>query len=233
MHPDVYLTKEGFAVVRGDTHLSKWIEETGQIDHGQRIAERFKAYFSEGDIVVDVGASLGDHTVPYAQIVGERGSVFAFEPLPVAWDALCYNIRNYPQVCPCHVALGDAQYETRIARSENLGASHLGLDGEITFVDTLDAFEISNVKFIKIDVEGWELRVLRGAEQTIMDSKPVIMFEVSPHYARTGTNASEVYRWLWDHGYKTEDFGRGPQYDAIAVPNVAAKGRNMISGLLQ
>lgn len=232
-HSDIYLTKAGFAVVRGDTHLSKWIEETGQIDHGQRIAERFRQYFGPGDTVVDIGASLGDHTVPYAQIVGEKGCVIAFEPLAVAFEALVYNTRDYPQVMLIPTALGDSQYETCIKRGENLGASHLGLDGEVALVDCLDEYEFEKVKFIKIDVEGWELRVLRGAEKTIMDSRPIIMFEVSPHYARTGSTAAEVYRWLWDHGYRTEDFGGGPQYDAIAYPNGLVKPRgNLVSGLL-
>jgi len=101
------ITKEGFAVLEHDTHLSRWIEGSGRIDHNEKVNQNVCKYFNRGDWVVDAGASLGDHTVPYASKVGPQGRVFAFEPQKESFQCLEYNTKEFPNVTCLNYALGD------------------------------------------------------------------------------------------------------------------------------
>jgi len=194
------ITKEGFAVLERDSHLSRWIEETGRIDHNEDVVNKVCKYFNEGDHVLDIGASLGDHTVPYARRVGRVGKVYAFEPQPESFDCLKFNVRHYPQVQIFNFALGEADGEMKwINRDDNVGASRVieepdGRD-EVTMIEvrTLDSIHFPRLDFIKIDTEGYDLFVMRGGIETIRKHRPKIMFELS--------GCSLKY-----YGLKTEDF---------------------------
>jgi len=66
----------------------------------------------------------------------------------------------------------------------------------------LDSFGLKRVDFIKIDVEGYELEVLKGGEYTITSCKPIIVLETKDkHYERYGTNFREIKRWLEARSY--------------------------------
>ena len=59
------ITKEGIAILENDTHISKWVEESGKLDHDQNDIPLILKYINEGDTVVDCGAFIGDHTIAY------------------------------------------------------------------------------------------------------------------------------------------------------------------------
>jgi hypothetical protein len=209
------ITKAGWAVINGDTHLSKWIDETGLIDHGQNLTDQYRELgIRPGDTVVDVGACLGDTTVPLAEVVGPEGRVYAFEPNPEPFACLMYNTHRYDTV-------------TYIQVHSNIGASYLSTHKEALPVamTTLDKYELSGVRFIKIDVEGWELEVLAGAERTVNVCHPTMKIETAVHCARYNTTRRNLYKWLKDHGYSCEpeelDMEKHPQYDIIAKHNVS------------
>lgn len=221
------ITKGGFAVIDDDTHFSKWIEQTGQIDHGQFIERSFRKWFGEGDTVIDVGACLGDHTVPYAQIVGDKGQVFAFEPNQEAYECLIHNTQNYPQIKCFNFGLSDIEKDLGFVRHSNLGASYLTDDGSAKVkVKPLNSitnlFDLTKVKFIKIDVEGWELNVLNGCKEMITQSKPIIMIEIAAcHQERYGNTPIDIYKWLKDNGYNVGEVLNEPQYDLVVYPNMS------------
>lgn len=219
------ITKEGWAVVDHDTHFSQWIESTGEIDHGQKIAERFAKWFGPGDTAIDVGACLGDHTVPYAQIVGTGGKVYAFEPNKEAYDCLIHNTQAFPQIQCFNCGLSDTEEDIGFVRHPNLGASYLeqgsGQQVHIVPLDSLmDSYDFSKTKFIKIDVEGFELKVLEGAAKIITQCKPILMLEIAGcHQARYGKQPEDIYSWLTTNGYTPEQILDVPQYDLVAYPN--------------
>lgn len=217
------IVKGGWAVVDNDTHFSQWIELTGEIDHGQKIAERFTQWFGPGDTAIDVGACLGDHTVPYAKIVGSAGQVFAFEPNPEAFECLAYNTRNYPQVKCFNCGISDIEENIGFVRNENLGASYLeqgtGNPVHIRPLDSFTEYDFSKTKFIKMDVEGWELKALMGSESIINTYKPIIMLEIAAgHQARYGKTPQDIYDWLKAHRYDPGEVLNEPQYDMVAYP---------------
>jgi len=128
---------------------------------------------------IDVGAHIGNHTLWFALACGLK--VYAFEPLE--YRALMDNLQinslngNDGSVRAWPVALGD-----RAGRAGAVGKGTLEsreIDGSDTVpVCVLDDFHLSDdISLMKIDVEGWEPQVLRGARETITKNRPVIYAE--------------------------------------------------------
>ena len=137
-----------------------WEEST----HKYEIPE---ASVREGDVVIDAGAAEG----LFSLMVADRASsVFAFEPAPVLKDCLLATIGEYNNVHFSHTAL--SSYRTRSGSLEGYGERcELGGSEENKtpiMVDTIDhVFGLKRVNFIKADVEGSELALLKGAKSTL------------------------------------------------------------------
>ena len=224
------IIRQGIAILEEDTHISKWVRETGLIDHGQWIEHYFRRFFGEGDTVVDAGAFIGDHTVPYAQLVGPTGRVLAFEPNPAAHECLSHNTRAYPWVQTLHAGLSDTDGKFYIVPNDNAGASHLSLTHSprvlmprLVNVWPLDDAEIPSLAFMKIDVEGMEVDVLEGAKKTLQRCRPALLIEASVHQKRVGRSHNHIFQWLTDNLEDVTLFppthtGQ-PQYDIEVIPN--------------
>lgn len=143
-----------------------------------------------GATVVDVGANIGEWTLQMADAVGPGGRVVAVEPIPRMAEAIEKSAlaNNMTQVSVHALALADAegQAEFSVERG-NTGGSRLGraagaVDTITVPVATLDALlarlAIGRVDFIKVDVEGFELEVLRGARATLARDAPGMYLEV-------------------------------------------------------
>ncbi|HPQ11449.1 MAG TPA: FkbM family methyltransferase, partial [Bacillota bacterium] len=131
-----------------------------------------------GDIVLDVGAYVGEASLWFSSIVGSEGTVYAFEPEPMAFRMLRNNLKvnNIQNVIPVNMAVGDTDKLMKL--SGNSGASVLteSMNGAVVKVITIDSFvaqqHFTKVSFMKMDVEGYELNVLIGASETIQKFKP-------------------------------------------------------------
>lgn len=146
-----------------------------------------------GDTVVDVGANIGEWTLQMADAVGLSGRVIAIEPIPHLAEALQKSAlaNNMRHVSIAAVALseGEGQAEFSVERA-NTGGSRLGryardkdeFDTITVRVETLDALiarsGVGRVDFIKVDVEGFELEVLRGARATLAKHRPPMYLEL-------------------------------------------------------
>ena len=127
-----------------------------------------------GGVFVDVGANVGTYAMVLARHVGAGGRVIAIEPHPVTHARLAFNraASGFPQVTPVAAAAGASDGELMIETDgDNLGASHIVSDqgsGNALRVPSfrlqriLDDAAISQVDALKIDVEGFEDRVLTG-----------------------------------------------------------------------
>jgi len=131
-----------------------------------------------GDIVFDIGAYVGDTSLWFSKAVGPQGKVYAFEPEPSNFEKLKANIeRNkVTNVIPLQLALSENEGEMQItgggggsAITETAGDTSV----KVTTVDNIvEANKLPRVDFIKMDVEGHELKVLEGAHETIETFKP-------------------------------------------------------------
>lgn len=132
-----------------------------------------------GDVVVDCGANNGFTGVLFARAVGPRGRVIGFEPSPVNLEAARANARlnNVPNFELVAAAVGAAS--GRVAFDPGFGNGSIVAGGPIEVpVITLDEhFTGQRVDFIKVDVEGYEIEVLRGA-QAILGQHPGLAIEV-------------------------------------------------------
>lgn len=139
-----------------------------------------------GDTVVEVGANIGAHTVALAKLAGPAGRLVAVEPQRVVHQMLCANLalNDITWVRCLHAAAGAAPGEIRVPhidyrQTSNFGGVALGAytEGEPVPVLTVDALQLPELHLLKIDVEGMELDVLRGAAQTLVRCRPAVYVE--------------------------------------------------------
>ena len=142
-----------------------------------------------GDVVIDVGTNLCEWTVPMSRLVGDKGLVFAFEPIPEMTLALrkTVGINRLGNVSVVGSALGgqsgSSTFYIDLDHSGGSGLSRSGKNVKQITVSTfrLDDFfsgdKISSCSLLKIDVEGAERAVLEGGVLFLSKFKPVIIFE--------------------------------------------------------
>src|SRR5690606_5205548 len=124
--------------------------EAGRLDHDQNMLPLLRPYIPEGGAVIDIGAYIGDHTVFYAECVGDFGWVYAFEPNSDAFDCLEYNTADLGNVFAVKVGVSDRASSIGLAISVNGGATYATPDGNLPCID-IDSFAPLWVDFIKMD----------------------------------------------------------------------------------
>jgi FkbM family methyltransferase len=184
-----------------------------------------------GGTAVDVGANQG--IFAYA-LAGIADRVVAFEPNPDYATFARWMLRGRAKVhtlalsdrpgrATFHVPMSDDGMMLHFAG--NLKHTHAQFRNERTFevaVGTLDGFDLSAVRFIKIDVEGSEREVLDGARMTIARDRPLLLLELlSGTYADPGSYAAAICR---DFGYDAVIVQHGRKIPAL--PAIAALGKN-------
>ncbi len=206
-----------------DTHLSRWVEQDRRLDHARGYLERFRDHIPVGGTVIDCGTSIGDHTITYAEMVGPTGRVFGFEANPDVAECCQLNMGGFEWVEILPVGLSDTFSSAGIEVNENVGASRL-VPGDSIQLSKLDDYLplINRCDFIKVDIEGYEVKMLRGAEKLIRKYRPVILMEVNDGALRLqGTNPDVVWRTLMQYGYTVrvaEGEINTPMYDILAKP---------------
>lgn len=190
----------------------------------------YLSFARPGDIALDVGANVGAHAVFLSHLVGRRGRVLAFEPLPANIDALKETVRRrarHPNITILPVAVGNsALREGRVTLripGDDLTQASLALHTTgswggkppvrevavpLTSLDTSkDVQSLRHIELVKIDVEGGELDVLRGGSQTLSRHLPLIYCEAYD-------------KWQASFGYGPADllsFARSLGYQAARV----------------
>jgi len=180
----VYQTRSGpMMALTTDQYVGRALEVYGEYCPDEWALLR--QLIRPGMTVVEVGANMGTHSVDMARACAP-GDFYAFEPQPRLFQILCgnlalNNIANalaYPEAC------GDEDGEVGIARIDYDVAGNFGgfsLDryrGDIKVrIRTIDGLGLQQCNLIKIDVEGFEPRVIRGAAETIRRCRPILYVE--------------------------------------------------------
>jgi FkbM family methyltransferase len=168
--------------------------------------EAFRVAAVTGGVALDVGANVGAYSLLLGQWVGTNGSVFAFEPAPDIFKGLARHIvMNGLEtvVTPIPAAVGDRVATASLLVAGTHGESRLAsgeAEGDTIAVPmtTVDAFCVERgltPDFIKVDVEGFELSVLRGARETIRraGSRLALFVEMHPSvWPVLGTSRQEI-----------------------------------------
>jgi FkbM family methyltransferase len=167
----------------------------------------FKEYCRPGDTVVDVGANVGEVSIVLSQRVGSTGHVFAFEPQPRVFQYLLGNLalNRCGNVTPRNVALGSAPGLARMSDDKQDDMNRITQTGVIEVTcSTLDAELPSEaIALLKIDVEGSELSVLRGAREVLTRVACVNCELIDEHCRRYGHAMGDVVAFLQQAGFTT------------------------------
>ena len=183
--------------------------------------ERLFSLIKEGEVFVDIGANIGEFSLKAAQRVGEHGQAFAFEPDPVNFKRLQTNLLLNPtlNITPFQVGLGSVE-ERKILfspRSDNAGmkrivaaSGSMPIKGVEVAIRTLDEevyqLGLSQIDWLKIDVEGYEGEVLKGGIMTLTTYQPTLFIELDDDNLRAqGSSAQAVVEFLEELGYALEE----------------------------
>jgi FkbM family methyltransferase len=191
------------------------------------LTELTRTSLSPGAVFIDVGANAGYFSLIAAKCVGKSGKVLAIEPNPSVAQQLRGNVKrsNLSNVIVEQVACADSQsIETLYIPDESsLGKASLsksnagGIDSVNVRTTTLDQLilhhGLEKVTFVKVDVEGAELRVLSGMKEALKTFRPIIVLELVPeHLANLGTTKEEVVSFLSSLSYSIETMGSHENY---------------------
>lgn len=212
---------------RNDQYVGRSLIEYGEFSKGE--TDLFRAILKPGMKVIDVGANIGALTVPIAQIVGPDGVVIAYEPQRLVFQTLCANIAlNSLQNVDCiHAAAGADGYmnvaEPDPDRRQNFGGIPLKEHGDNDTYTVRSERITGHCDFIKIDAEGMEADVIRGALETletIGEQRPIIYCENDrdEKAAELLTLLHDLEYQMWEHEpplYSPDNF-RGKRDDVFA-----------------
>lgn len=176
-------------VLRGDSVIGRSLRIYGEFAGTE--VDAMLTLLRPGMAVLDVGANIGAHTLAFAGAVGPSGEVTSIEPQRHCFHLLCANtVMNQHQNVNCiRAAAGDVPGSCRVpvlnpTKRLNFGAFDLSMEaGEGLVADdvpivTIDGLNLGKCDFVKVDVEGHEVKVLRGAAETIARFRPVFYVEV-------------------------------------------------------
>ncbi len=162
----------------------------------------YKKLIQPGFTILDIGANIGAHTIHFSKLTGENGKVIAFEPTDYAFKKLCKNASlnsefssnltliqallideindNIPESIPSRWPLSSVD-------SSNAHPIHLGVFESLTHAKKLRLddwyleLQKPKVNLIKIDVDGFEIDVLKGAKHLLNEQKPILVMEFAPY----------------------------------------------------
>ncbi|MCH9609796.1 MAG: hypothetical protein S4CHLAM45_01880 [Chlamydiales bacterium] len=212
---------------------------------GNRPIEKHRALISAywcnpGDFVLDIGAHLGDFSRIYSSLVGKEGLVFAYEPNPLVYPHLEHfmALSSIKNVITKKRAVSDTTGEMVSMKINADTLSYQGsslepllwndarMPGNTTIVkvetekldDLLEEKHLPPIRFIKIDVEGHEHAVLRGAEKILLTQRPLVIFEYG--YVK-GEFEPDTIRQMEEMGYACYDCATdqrvSPNYERVVT----------------
>ena len=221
-----------FILVRGDM-ISIFLDMYGEWSETE--VELFRFLLPPNGVCIEVGSNIGGHAVPLSKICNQ-GRVYCFEPQRPIFHVLCGNlaINNCLNVTARHQAVGSAASIAQIEACDystywNYGSFSLskGFSSESEFTGSVrqEAVEVisldtdpeisslSRIDFIKIDAEGFETEVSKGAKQIISKHRPDLFIEASDaksvdEIIRALSQIGYVGQWFISHRFRHDNFNR-------------------------
>ncbi|MBB3188404.1 FkbM family methyltransferase [Microbacter margulisiae] len=177
-----------------------------------------RKFLSPGDCFYDIGANIGLYTLYAANIVGIQGTVYAFEPAPSTFSRLEKNIQlnsysnvileniglsNSKEILPFHLSTNGYDAWNSFANLNELNNSNITNVHTITLDEYDETNQIQHIDLMKIDVEGWELNVLKGASKLLASTEaPVLLVEFTETNAfAAGYYCGELFDYVKSFGY--------------------------------
>jgi len=198
---------DGWYFPDGESHLPQWIANPKVRMHlNGRAAYQGQKQVAAMELckqhrtAVDVGAHVGLWSFNLARAFNH---VHAFEPVQAHRECFETNTAELGNITLYACALGDRAGRVKI-RTEPTSSGDSRVDGVGDIpMHTLDRMQLENVDLVKIDCEGFELFVLRGAEELLARQKPVVVVEQKPgHAQKFGLGERDAVAYLESLGYR-------------------------------
>ncbi|MBL8200610.1 MAG: FkbM family methyltransferase [Chromatiales bacterium] len=188
-HQRLIKARHGYVLYnRNDTVIGRSIEMYGEYFESE--VKVFRRFVGAGDVALDVGANIGTHTLALARLTGPRGFVYAFEPQRLVFQTLCANValNSLTNVHCVNAAVGETPGMLRMSdpdpdQANNFGGAQVEMLAgapqapPVARVALDDFLDVGGLKLVKIDVEGMEAQVLRGARRTLDRFRPLLYVE--------------------------------------------------------
>ncbi len=211
--------KSDFAIVQGN---KMFLDPGDSLDlslrgvYGELDTNIVKNEIKSGDIVIDVGANIGYYTLIFAKLVGNTGKVIAFEPEPKNFELLKKNIavNKLSNVILEQKIVSDNNKRTKLfLANSGIVGHHINTTknnqnfievDSITLDDYLDKNNLTNkINFLKIDVEGAEMKVLEGAKTILQNQNLKIFTEFNRLVIKKlGMDPRQILSLLTNNGFK-------------------------------
>ncbi len=194
-----------------------------------------KKNLSEGDVFFDIGANIGLMSIFSSYCVGKTGKVYAFEANPETAKLLQYNIElnKINNITIIDKAVGNATGKIKIYNNwaVNRGGATLikpkqetdSFEVDLIKIDSITEYDSMKIGMIKIDVEGFEMDVLRGLEKILQKSKaPKLIVECSADRNNNYDSVFEIYDFIKKvNKYKIYKLSKGKERlgDLVEIQN--------------
>jgi len=221
----------------GDVRLARWLHpgESPKVVT-QRSVDAFRRFLKPGDVAIDIGAHTGDSTMPMALAVGTRGTVFALEPNPYVFKVLERNAALNPDkthIVPLMFAAmpRDGSFEFEYSDSGYCnGGFHrsisrwthghfikLRVEGRniAAYLSRHAPDDLSRLRFIKIDAEGFDRAVTAALADTLKARRPYLKAEVYKHLPEADRRG--FYHDLRSLGYRVFKCADVDDVDAVSA----------------
>ncbi|MEZ4906001.1 MAG: FkbM family methyltransferase [Spirosomataceae bacterium] len=236
----------------GNIDFAEWTNPlTSPSGLKQETIDFFRKFIKEGDLVIDIGANIGDTTVPMALAAGKTGLALGFDPNPYVYKVLAENAKLNPQklnIDPLCYAISVQEEEFYFISSEasfaNGGISPTKESSHGKFIHTekikgvqLKRFLEQNyaewlpqLSFIKVDTEGYDKEILKSIADLITTYKPIVVAE---SFGKSSNEAKiELFEVITQPGYEVfyfEDFDTTAQIIPIKTKEEMTQWRNTIN----
>ncbi|HOY14998.1 MAG TPA: FkbM family methyltransferase [Saprospiraceae bacterium] len=184
------------------------------------IIEHLHEHIKNAKVVLDIGAHVGCHTLIYKSINNDC-SVYSFEMQSIIYELLKKNIaiNHLQKVQAFHCAIGESigmvtisdtiadgpnkneKFAYNNGNEYNFGGVSLGPGQQEILMISIDSLQLEACDFIKIDVEGFEYFVIKGASQTMQKYKPVIFYE--ENYKKISQSTTELLKSMGYNSFET------------------------------
>jgi FkbM family methyltransferase len=230
------MTAPYFRWTASPTYLAHLFKAVAK-QHHKPLIPLFRRMIPEDGVVLDVGAHAGQYAKIFSRLA-PRGQVYAFEPGSYARSILrvalalnrCRNVAVVPLALGSREGTEILTLPVKRPGSYGFGLAHFGpetrfttVERETVAVSTIDRMAellgLTRLDFIKADIEGWELQLVRGGEQAIRRFRPVMLLELNAQaLARAGDDLETAFAAISELGYCPSVIDATGAFTPVAAP---------------
>ena len=227
MTSEIFKNEDGQFIIFPNDAIAQHIKSGKPWEpHFKSVIEQF---ISPGDTVLDCGANFGYNAVLMGKRLNNKGLLVAFEPQRIIHQQLNSNLilNNIFNAITYQIALGDGtQSSTTMSPVDyesswvNIGDTSIGVGGEEVSIYKLDDFEFTQVNFIKMDVQGYELFTLEGAKELLLNYHPNLFIEIESHQLiKFSISEDQLINYIKSFGYRMFKINNEYPCDHICTVN--------------